>query len=848
MDKNFIKIDDLVRQRLTGVEEKERSGAWMNMRDLLDKEMPQQKRISIFYWRRIFSAVAVLSLLGSVCIGGMELSAYYNNADSGHMPIAAVEVGAGNDNATMLISEGNTDAATNTATTPNTSKHIAANVDPTAAYTANAKDANTIGVSNKKQKTDNASAGMNNTVASRHVTANNGAASTSGLFTKTENQNQQSKSDLNRTNHTNNTTTQTGTVRNTANNTTAGNRTTTKIATANTANNPSNNNGNKGNESLKTNDNQPANSVAKNDIKNETNSAANVTTDADNKKVDAALNATDNMPVAAVATKENIVHPARPAAQNEAKLDVLNSGAPSATMPNNVAAKATDIPEMKGSVDAPQATTATEKTKESIKNDTPATNTAAVTNSRPANSPVAKNNTATGVKATATKNTTATAANKAKKGTEPASTGGVAVKNNAENPNNTTSKKVITKIQVHQRTIMLAANVYGNRIDTISIEKVNVDLGYKVKGKNNEEETTVAKAKNNTAGGNSETENKPSASKGGKTGRHAATPGTMTNVNKGNLTPAAKAGKGAMQNNSNDPSSLSANQNEQQNSTEEESYEEIVAGAAPASKENETEAANAATEATTATATAKVAEQEHKGMSMMKKLSAAFNDVKESASRAHLVGGVSAGINSNFFGPNSFKGFQFGMTANLIFNDTWNIMTEMKYFHRLNNNKSIEDNYFTYTPTSGSQYSRQLQMNSYSFSALHSIEMPVAIRYAKGKFNFYGGGNFLYSFSINTGAETIPAYNVAPTLVNEVGPDNTPKLKEEDFRSRFGIGYLFGFSYKLAPNANIDFRTVQTLLENTNSAGARTISGQLYRAPSLQLSIMYRLGGNRHAD
>jgi hypothetical protein len=126
--------------------------------------------------------------------------------------------------------------------------------------------------------------------------------------------------------------------------------------------------------------------------------------------------------------------------------------------------------------------------------------------------------------------------------------------------------------------------------------------------------------------------------------------------------------------------------------------------------------------------------------------------------------------------------------------------------------------------------------------------MPVAIRYAKGKFNFYSGGNFLYSFSINTGAETLPTYNVAPVLVNEVGPDNTPKLKEEDFRSRFGIGYLFGFSYKLAPNASLDFRTVQTVWDNSNGTGAKSVSGQLYRAPSLQLSIMYRLGGNRHED
>ena len=47
MDKNFVEIDNLVKQRLGGGEEHERPGSWQNMRELLDKEMPQAQPVSL---------------------------------------------------------------------------------------------------------------------------------------------------------------------------------------------------------------------------------------------------------------------------------------------------------------------------------------------------------------------------------------------------------------------------------------------------------------------------------------------------------------------------------------------------------------------------------------------------------------------------------------------------------------------------------------------------------------------------------------------------------------------------------------------------------------------------------
>ena len=234
------------------------------------------------------------------------------------------------------------------------------------------------------------------------------------------------------------------------------------------------------------------------------------------------------------------------------------------------------------------------------------------------------------------------------------------------------------------------------------------------------------------------------------------------------------------------------------------------------------------------------------GKSTIEKLSATFNDIKFHVASAQFAPGLTGGINGTFFGPNSFKGFQFGVTGNFAFGESVSILTELKYFHRINNNYALNDNYYTYTPVGGGQYSKELQPVSYSFSTLHSIELPVSIRYCMSHFNFFVGGNFVYAFAINTGASTAaPAGGNTPVLVSAQGNDNAPKIKEDDFNSRFGLGYLMGISYQVSPSLMLDLRNVQTVWNNTNSQGAKIISNQLYRSPSLQISIGYRLGNKQ---
>lgn len=75
MDKKYIHIDDLSRQVLGQREEEPRPGAWMTMRELLDKQMPVGTLPAAgFAWRRYLSAALILLLISIATIGGLHIS------------------------------------------------------------------------------------------------------------------------------------------------------------------------------------------------------------------------------------------------------------------------------------------------------------------------------------------------------------------------------------------------------------------------------------------------------------------------------------------------------------------------------------------------------------------------------------------------------------------------------------------------------------------------------------------------------------------------------------------------------------------------------------------------------
>ncbi len=233
-----------------------------------------------------------------------------------------------------------------------------------------------------------------------------------------------------------------------------------------------------------------------------------------------------------------------------------------------------------------------------------------------------------------------------------------------------------------------------------------------------------------------------------------------------------------------------------------------------------------------------------KGLYFLQSLSAAFNDIKYKFGNAKFSAGLTGGINGTFFGPNSCKGFHFGATANFELDEKWNFMAELKYVHRLNSNYFMHVTYDNYLPDlQNGGYTKDPTEVDYTFSTLHSFEMPLSVRYNAGKLDFFGGANFLYTLGVNVTGSPIRVQGAQVSHVSAIGPNSAPTILVSDFdRGRFGVGYLFGVDYRIAPNMMLDFRNVQTVWDNSKTSSSKVVSNNLFKSPSLQFSLFYTFG------
>lgn len=217
-----------------------------------------------------------------------------------------------------------------------------------------------------------------------------------------------------------------------------------------------------------------------------------------------------------------------------------------------------------------------------------------------------------------------------------------------------------------------------------------------------------------------------------------------------------------------------------------------------------------------------------------------MRDVKFNLSQVRFYPGVSIGGNSNF-GANNLSGVQFGLFGLVTFGENWNAMGELKYIHRFNNGSVLEDDYTAFK-TNGSGVPLQSKVEHFfKFSTLQSIEMPIAIRYAAGRVNLFGGLNMAYNFRVDAEEITLqPNDSTYQPSLNPNWNDSKPTVEYDDFKARFSLGYLLGVGWEFSPSLQFDMRMTQHVWDNASGLGGQKVSQQYFKAPSMQLSIYYR--------
>lgn len=728
MDNNLINIDDLVRQRLGGGQEPERSGAWSRMEQLLEKE--DRRKPFGLYWKRTMMYCGVAMLLAAVSVGGYEMSSAFRNP--GETTANPVGSAVGTQSGSSLAAGSSTGSHANSVSSPKSDGGAVDHSSTRHSYVSKAGSS-----------------------ARNHIAAGNVVASvtkhdmTAGTASSTVNDNPVHEHISSFASGSTSASIHTGKLNNNKPNTTAN-----KLAGNNTS---------AQNNTTKPLDNQ---------IVNHKN-----TTPAGNGIVTA--NVTDNNTVTST-TVDNANLPAMP--KNDHVID-RGHGTAYVSQINKLPLSAT------------------------------------------ANKPVLP--------------------------VKPAVTAPVVAHNSAPTsavhtpvvPKPILGKKVLERVVMQQRSTGMYAGKTETHLDTISIDRIVIETG---KAKENNENTGTA----TSAVASSATGSKGTTATGNKAGNKKGTNEPVANNYAAQHNGAAGTTAGSAANKPANTAATATNDNSgntQGVADNNELAANTQTGDVAANAEITPNAALPSTPTPPATENKPAIAKKKHGLNLAERLTNTFNEVKYKLGSAEFAPGLTAGINGTFFGPNSFKGFQFGLTGAFELDDNWSCMAELKYFHRMNNDYSMDVTYNKYRPTAGGYY-KDSTLVSYGFSTLHSFELPITMRYTAAKFSFFLGGNFLYTLSVNTGgAEQLVDPNSLP-IVSANTANTTPAIRESDFGGRFGVGYTCGIAYKVSPNVMLDFRNVQTVWDNAKASGSQSVSNQLYKSPSLQFSLFYRLGASKRAE
>ena len=222
--------------------------------------------------------------------------------------------------------------------------------------------------------------------------------------------------------------------------------------------------------------------------------------------------------------------------------------------------------------------------------------------------------------------------------------------------------------------------------------------------------------------------------------------------------------------------------------------------------------------------------------------------------KLHL--GMMMGVNASLSNSkNNFGGFQAGLTTITPMTDYFSFLAEFKFFYRNNGGYTINDisyNILNHTKDEVTiahntihSYVKDSTVKTYNFKNFYSLELPLMVQLNSRSFGFYGGVNLAYNFRLKTTSKT-KNYKVeyldtvASSMPYYLPIDKGSVVNQNDFASRFGLGYVVGASYNFSPKLGLDIRLAQNVWDNSQSASSLEISRGFFKVPSIQISLAYK--------
>lgn len=220
-----------------------------------------------------------------------------------------------------------------------------------------------------------------------------------------------------------------------------------------------------------------------------------------------------------------------------------------------------------------------------------------------------------------------------------------------------------------------------------------------------------------------------------------------------------------------------------------------------------------------------------------------------------LMGGVSSTV-----GNYNMMGGHMGVALMMNISERWGMFAELKGLYRFGNGKSLINNYNrrdmdrdAYLGNNKYSYGWDSVEHSFNITSSSAIELPIAVRYSVKRVNIFAGVNTAYNFAVKVDEKEqahdknyLTNSSSVKELESQWGENN--KVATGDFAARFTMGYMLGVGYQMSPSIGIDIRATQPVWDNSKAKtlGAYEVSKALYRTPTFQFNVIYRLSNNKY--